>query len=176
MNPLPSPRYTRDPADPDWLNQAVQFHGHLGPWATAGLRAGMAGRRAAGANGYFDLSVTVEGPFAEPPKSCFLDGLQVSTGATLGKRNLQWIAGDEIVVRIRNTKTGAVAEVRPTKKLVELVTSFAPATTGAGMSPDGNRKSADDSLEATARQIARLPEPDVLTVRLDDPMDKERRR
>jgi len=97
MNQLPSPRYEPDASDPAWLSSAAQFHGHLGPWATAGLRAGVAGRRAIEADGYFDLLVVTVGPFVKPPRSCFLDGLQVSTGATLGKWNLKWVNGGELV-------------------------------------------------------------------------------
>ena len=82
---LPKPDCTRDASDPDWLAYAAQFHGHLGPWATAGLRLGVAGRRAVGAEGYFDVNVVVEGPFVKPPRSCLLDGVQVATGATWGK-------------------------------------------------------------------------------------------
>jgi len=89
MGHLPTPHYQPDPSDPPWLVDAVQFHGHLGPWAVAGLRAGTAARQAVQAEGYFDLDVTVEGPLVKPPHSCFLDGVQVSTGATLGKRNLK---------------------------------------------------------------------------------------
>jgi len=182
MCQLPKPHYHPDPSDPDWLRAAVQFHGHLGPWATAGLRAGMAARRAVGAEGYFDVAVTVEGPLVKPPHSCFLDGLQVSTGATLGKRNLTWVKADRIVVRVKNTRTGKVAEVRPTPVLLRLLTSFKPQPrnaeakeadqhdhheqdgngTGVGRSPD------TPSLEAIARQIAAMPQKEVLQVKLVD--------
>ena len=103
---LPQPHYQRLDSDPAWLAYAAQFHGRLGPWATAGTRLGMAGLREVEAQDYFDVRVTCEGPFAKPPQSCFLDGLQVATGATFGKRNLSWVKADEIVVRVKNTKTG----------------------------------------------------------------------
>jgi len=98
---LPKPDYAKDASDPDWLAYAAQFHGHLGPWAAAGLRLGVAGRRAAAAEGYFDVKVVAEGPFVKPPRSCFLDGLQVATGATWGKRNIEWSESDAILVRVR---------------------------------------------------------------------------
>ena len=167
MNQLPKPHYHRDASDPQWLSQAVQFHGHLGPWAAAGLRAGMAGRGAVEAEGYFDLTVVAEGPLVKPPNSCFLDGLQVSTGATMGKRNLEWVKSDKIVVRIKNTRTGKVAEVRPTAALMELLTSFKPrpkaaAAEGADDRQDAGR--AEQSLEAIARKIAAMPEKQILRV------------
>ena len=54
MPQLPKPDYERLDSDPEWLAYAAQFHGHLGPWATAGTRLGMAGVREVGATGYFD--------------------------------------------------------------------------------------------------------------------------
>ena len=154
---LPTPHYERKPGDPDWLAYSTQFHGHLGPWATAGLRVGMAGRHAVGADGYFDIDVTASGPFDKPPKSCFLDGLQVSTGATWGKRNIHWVKQEEIVVQFKNTRSGKVMEIRPTATLMKLVTSFKPGS---------STESRDDrTLEAIARKIAVLPESQVVQLR-----------
>jgi len=169
---LPKPDYRRDASDPDWLVQAVQFHGHLGPWATAGLRAGMCARRAVGAEGYFDLEVTVEGPLVKPPQSCFLDGVQVSTGATWGKRNLKWIEANQIVVRVTNIRTGKVAEVRPTPTLIRLVTSFKPrpkTVAAAEVQGQDEQLSEDRQAETVARQVARLPEKEILDVALPQP-------
>jgi hypothetical protein len=42
---LPTPDYQRQPSDPEWLAQVVQFHGHLGPAVVAGARMGMIGLR-----------------------------------------------------------------------------------------------------------------------------------
>lgn len=165
VSQLPHPRYEPDATDPAWLSYAAQFHGHLGPWATAGLRAGMAGRRAVEADGYFDVLVVAVGPFVKPPQSCFLDGLQVSTGATLGKRNLKWVNADEIVVRFENTKTGKVAEVRLTEKLINLLASIKPAPKATGPARDeGDHGSKHLSLEDIARKIANIPEPELVHI------------
>ncbi|MBN1909766.1 MAG: formylmethanofuran dehydrogenase subunit E family protein [Pirellulales bacterium] len=167
---LPVPHYHPDPADPDWLAKAVQFHGHLGPWATAGIRAGMAGREAVGAFGYFDVDVTVEGPMVKPPHSCFLDGLQVSTGATLGKRNLKWIKAKDVVVRLKNTRTGRTAEVRPTNELMDLLNPIAEGSKDkkekeppaeASQKHDHHH---DHRIEAVARKIAAMPEKKLFSV------------
>ena len=170
MCKLPQPHYHRLDSDPAWLAYAAQFHGHLGPWATAGTRLGMAGRREVGAKGYFDVQVTCEGPFVKPPKSCFLDGLQVATGATLGKRNLSWVKADEIVVRVENSQTGRQAEIRPTAKLLELLSSFKPRPkSGHTKTTDrDNRRDRDHVLEALARKIAAMPDENILTVSRSD--------
>ncbi len=165
MIELPKPHYHRAVSDPEWLVYATQFHGHLGPWAVAGLRAGAAGRLAVEAEGHFDVSVTVEGPFVKTPNSCFLDGLQVATGATLGKRNLQWVPAekiDRIVVRVENTRTGRVAEVRPTDKMVEFLTLPKPATEHDRPEKDH----ADRFVEALARKVAAAPQQEILSVTL----------
>ncbi len=105
-NRLPTPDYHGQSSDPEWLSQVVQFHGHLGPAVVAGARIGMIGLKAAKAKGYFDVEVICEGPLAKPPQACFLDGIQVATGATTGKRTLTWVPGEQLAVRIRNTRTG----------------------------------------------------------------------
>lgn len=155
---LPDPHYDFEPNDPVWLKQAVQFHGHLGPWAAAGVRLGIAARDAAGTKGYFDLEVVVEGPFAQPPKSCFLDGVQVATGATWGKRNIEWKPADQIVVRVRNLRTGQIAEARPSDELIKLATSFKPKPKVSGTADSSTEEERhDEELEALARKIAHLP-------------------
>jgi len=165
---LPRPHYDARRSDPDWLRDAVRFHGHLGPWAIAGCRLGMAARQAVGAHGYFDVEVTVRGPFDRPPRSCFLDGVQVTTGATLGKRNLHWVEAERIAVRMRNTNTGQVVELRPSTALLNVLGSIKPSPAGdhdhdhhagdhdhahhAGAPHDAQR------LETLARRIAAMPD------------------
>jgi formylmethanofuran dehydrogenase subunit E len=162
---LPEPDYRPLASDPAWLAQTVQFHGHLGPTVVAGARLGMAGLRAIGAKGYFDVEVTCQGPLVKPPQSCFLDGLQVATGATLGKRSLHWTEAAKIVVRVTNTQTGKVAEVRPTPLLMELLGSLKPRPKAAATSA-GQSKEDEVALEAIARKIATLPDEKLLSVRM----------
>lgn len=170
---LPDPHYDFEPNDPLWLKQAVQFHGHLGPWAAAGARLAIAARDAAGTKGYFDLEVIVEGPFAQPPKSCFLDGVQVATGATWGKRNIEWKPAEQIIVRVRNLRTGAVAEVRPSDELIKLATSFKPKPkVSASASSSAEDERHDEELEALARKIAHLPDDALGTVTLLKPQEQ----
>ena len=162
---LPEPHYHPQDADPAWLATVVQFHGHLGPAAIAGTRMGMIGLRKVEAKGYFDVEVTCMGPLAKPPQSCFLDGMQVATGATTGKRTLHWVEADRIMVRVKNTRTGKAAELRPTSKLMDILTAFKPQPkigAGAGAKVD------DEQLEALARKIATMPAKDVASVTFVD--------
>jgi formylmethanofuran dehydrogenase subunit E len=164
---LPQPRYVKQDADPAWLQAAVQFHGHLGPSIIAGTRLGMAGVRAVEAKGYFDVEVTCEGPFAKPPQSCFLDGLQVGTGATMGKRNLNYLAAKEIVLRVKNTQNGKTAEIRPSEKLLELLGFL---QNREKISADQQAEKANhqhdemERIEAAARKIAEMPDSELFSV------------
>ena len=159
---LPNPDYHRQPSDPAWLAQVVQLHGHLGPSVVAGARMGMIGLHAVGAKGYFDVEVTCEGPLAQPPQSCFLDGIQAATGATTGKRTLNWMQADKLVVRVKNTQTGKAAELLPTPALLGMLASFKPeakARTGHGPSQQDHER-----LEEIARKISAMPENEVASV------------
>ncbi len=161
---LPTPDYHQQPSDPAWLAPVVQLHGHLGPSVVAGARMGMIGRDAVGAKGYFDVEVTCDGPLAQPPQACFLDGIQAATGATTGKRTLNWVQADNLVVRVRNTQNGKTAELRPTPALMELLASF-KAQPKAGVE-HGPGEQDHERLEAIARKIAVMPDSEVATVTL----------
>ena len=77
---LPEPYSLAVPDDPAWLATVVQVHGHLGPWVVIGARFGMAALKAVDARGYFDVEIACQGPLGRPPRSCFLDGVQVGSG------------------------------------------------------------------------------------------------
>ena len=159
---LPQPDYHRQPSDPEWLAQVVQLHGHLGPSVVMGARMGLMGLRAVEAKGYFDVEVTCEGPFAKPPQACFLDGVQVTTGATMGKRTLASVQAEHIVMRIRNTRTGKTADLRPTPALMQLLGSFKPQ-------PKAGVRHSDEQLEAIARKIAAMPDKEIAAVTVQVP-------
>ena len=85
----------------NFLKEAIKFHGHLGPYLILGLLAGSLGLKKTGAKKYFGLEVKVYGA-NKKPKSCLIDGLQLSTGATYGKGNIQKFAGKDIKIKIHN--------------------------------------------------------------------------
>jgi formylmethanofuran dehydrogenase subunit E len=160
---LPVPHYHPQKSDPAWLKYAVQFHGHLGPMLTFGARMGTAALHAVDAKGYFDVEITCEGPFARPPASCFLDGLQISTGATLGKRNLHWTEKPQIVIRVKNTRTGKTAILRPKKEFLALLPSEKNDKKGK---PADRKKTAGDhhAFDGLARRIATMSEREILLI------------
>ena len=72
----------------DLVERGAEFHGHLGPFLICGLRMGLLALRELDSRGHADLRATVE-TGTTPPLSCLIDGVQVATGCTLGKGNIQ---------------------------------------------------------------------------------------
>jgi len=70
----------------DFLKRAIEFHGHLGPYLVLGLRAGLYANEILGKDP-FKMKAFIETQIS-PPQSCFADGVQFSTGCTLGKGNI----------------------------------------------------------------------------------------
>lgn len=83
------------------LKEAERFHGHLGPWLVLGILMGDFAIRRLKAKKYFGINVKVWGA-DKKPKSCLIDGLQLSTGATYGKGNIQKLNGSEIKMEFYN--------------------------------------------------------------------------
>jgi formylmethanofuran dehydrogenase subunit E len=85
------------------LNQAVNFHGHLGPYLILGVLAGELAIKKLRCKRYFGVMVKVWGA-DKKPKSCLIDGLQLSTGATYGKGNIVKLNGAKIKIEFNNLK------------------------------------------------------------------------
>lgn len=77
------------------LDRAVEFHGHGGPFMVVGLRMGLAALRVLDAEGWFDINSLIRLRW-RPPDSCVIDGIQIATGCTMGKHNIEVIEGDGI--------------------------------------------------------------------------------
>jgi len=93
------------------LRQATRFHGHLGPWLVLGLTAGTYARRKLAASP-FDLNAQVSCP-AGTPYTCFVDGVQFSSGCTMGKGNIVHRRARDC--RVVFTRTGAGYRRKATK-------------------------------------------------------------
>ncbi|MDH5688803.1 MAG: formylmethanofuran dehydrogenase subunit E family protein [Candidatus Bathyarchaeota archaeon] len=78
----------------DLVNDAVKFHGHLGPFLILGLKAGLFANETLGKD-YFETRVIVETEDT-PPCSCVVDGLQFTTGCTMGKGNIELKKGHSL--------------------------------------------------------------------------------
>jgi formylmethanofuran dehydrogenase subunit E len=67
--------------------RCIEFHGHGGPFMVIGLKMGLLALKRLNAFGWFDLKCKVFVNWS-PPDSCVIDGIQVSTGCTMGKNNI----------------------------------------------------------------------------------------
>ena len=61
-----------------------EIHGHLGIYSTIGVKMGLRVKEILEAEGYAEEPTIVSYAGSIPPISCMNDGLQVSTGSTLG--------------------------------------------------------------------------------------------
>ncbi|MBP7216421.1 MAG: formylmethanofuran dehydrogenase subunit E family protein [Candidatus Omnitrophica bacterium] len=100
------------------LKKAVEFHGHLGPYLVLGILAGSLALRKLNCRKHFGILVTVWGA-TQKPKSCLIDGLQLSTGATFGKGNIEKKVARYIRIRCINKKTNEEIVLRLTKEVIK---------------------------------------------------------
>ena len=94
----------------EMLSWAIRFHGHLGPFLVLGLRAGLRAVELFGHNPFkLKAIVTLKKAI---PYTCFLDGIQFSTGCTLGKGNIEVLDGDGITVKFIHERGELTLTVR----------------------------------------------------------------
>jgi len=70
----------------DILAQLEKFHGHLGPYAVIGYKMGTIANKKLGKDPFKKKAEVWTG--TKPPISCIIDGIQISSGCTLGKGNI----------------------------------------------------------------------------------------
>lgn len=101
------------------VSRLMLLHGNVEPLAMAGYRMGEAAMsKVLLKRGSLEAEVVFHGP-AAMPLSAVIDGVQSSTGASLGKLNLKFevTPGNRAWVTVRNKQTGQ-------KATVELLESF----------------------------------------------------
>ncbi len=91
------------------LSRLKDFHGHLGPYVVAGHRMGLAAREALQGRLYCEVHCG-----SRPPLSCLIDGIQFSSGCTMGKGNIA-VAGESEAKALFRERGGASVsiELRP---------------------------------------------------------------
>lgn len=70
------------------------FHGHLGPYIVLGYRIGKYARENF-CDDPFEMKAAVHCA-GVPPQSCLADGVQLGSGCTLGKRNIEIVPSETI--------------------------------------------------------------------------------
>jgi len=91
------------------LEEAETFHSHLGPFLVLGLKAGLLALHELGSKrGDSKLNAQVELPY-RVPISCLLDGVQFSTGCTIGNKRLSFKDSTDLTLTF--VKSGDAAEL-----------------------------------------------------------------
>jgi formylmethanofuran dehydrogenase subunit E len=99
----------------EWSNElyekASEFHGHRGLFVALGLRMGVTALKILDARGWFDIRCMVHLRWC-PPDSCVIDGLQISTGCTMGKHNISVTESDGISAEFESGERRVVVVLR----------------------------------------------------------------
>ncbi len=81
--------------DPEFtVSDLAAFHGHLGPYIVLGYRIGKYVREHF-CDDPFRMKAEVYCA-GTPPQSCLADGVQLGSGCTLGKRNIEIVVSDTV--------------------------------------------------------------------------------
>jgi formylmethanofuran dehydrogenase subunit E len=102
------------------LQHAADFHGHLGPYLVLGLRMGLLAKTILEGDP-FTMRAEIH-TLKRPPYSCIVDGVQLTSGCTLGKGNI-CIREDQKLCGIF-VKDSRKIEIRVTPEIVEILTNL----------------------------------------------------
>ena len=69
------------------LKKIKQFHGHLGPYVIIGYKMGEIANKTLGSDPFSKKAIVWTD--TQPPQLCIIDGVQMSSGCTFGKGNIQ---------------------------------------------------------------------------------------
>lgn len=108
---------------PELLDQSSSRHSHLCPRQVLGVRMGLAGLAVLGVNApitKLNALVIVE------TDSCFADGIEVSTGATIGHRTLRVNDMGKIAATFVDVKSGRAVRISPALDVRERACVYAP--------------------------------------------------
>jgi len=96
----------------EFLDVALEFHGHKCPAMPMGLRAGIAAMKTLGVQRAKDKELVVESETGEGHAAgCFLDGVMVATGATYGKGNVKKLFYNKMAFTLIDTGSGRAIRV-----------------------------------------------------------------
>lgn len=104
----------------DLLLRSIEFHGHLGPYLVLGLKAGLFANKVLGRDPMkTEALIKTE---TTPPQSCFVDGVQFSTGCTFGKRNISLTQGKGLQVTFKKNNKKLTLKLK--KEIIEEINSL----------------------------------------------------
>ena len=128
------------------VSDLAAFHGHLGPYIVLGYRIGRYAKKCF-CSDPFQMKAVV---FCQgtPPQSCLADGVQIGSGCTLGKRNIEISSSDEIIVEFSSCGKRAIIRPKPI--------AFLPQ----------DRQDSDRLIEKLAEEMYALPDSNLFSVEI----------
>jgi len=102
------------------LRRAADFHGHFGPFLVVGVRAGMIALRELQTSKENKSLQAVASLVYSVPYSCILDGIQLSTGCTIGNKRLRFEESPTFSITIEDPGNRKVTVSIPSKAVDEL--------------------------------------------------------
>lgn len=94
------------------IERGIELHGHLGPFLVAGIKMGHLALKELNSKGHNELDVLIE-TGTKPPLSCLIDGIQISTGCTMGKGNIKVIDNKKTRATFNKEEKSIEIELRP---------------------------------------------------------------
>jgi formylmethanofuran dehydrogenase subunit E len=114
------------PSLQDLLQQSSARHSHLCPRQVLGVRMGLAGLAALGLDAPIKKHTAL---IIVETDGCFADGIEVSTGATIGHRSLRVNDFGKIAATFADINSGQAIRVSPTLDARQRAQSYAPNET-----------------------------------------------
>jgi len=102
------------------LRRAVDFHGHFGPFLVVGVRAGIIALRELQTSKENKSLRAVASLAYSVPYSCILDGIQLSTGCTIGNKRLRFEESPTFTIELKDPGNEKVTVSIPPKAVDEL--------------------------------------------------------
>lgn len=134
------------------LKEAAEFHGHLGPFLTIGVRMGLLGLQKMGSRYRTRMTINASLPL-HVPFSCIIDGLQVSTHCTVGNQKLSVQDANAIEARFTTgSKNPAVTITLRKAKLEEMKSQLLEEALPA------------DEVRRLAHVIANIPDDELFSI------------
>lgn len=148
----------------EWLEFGQKFHGHKCPAMPLGLRVGAAAMNALGVDRTGDSALVARLDLGENHcATCFADGIQVITGCTFGKGNIERTHKGKWAVTLIDKKSNRAVRVSPKAEamLANKNTSFFKDYREKGVPPT---QVPDDVVEPLVQKVMSAPDEMLLTV------------
>ncbi|UCE45593.1 MAG: formylmethanofuran dehydrogenase subunit E family protein [Methanobacteriota archaeon] len=128
------------------LRRISDFHGHIGPFVVIGYRMGLVANKLLGVDPFAKTAVAFTG--GKPPRSCLVDGIQLSSGCTLGKGNIDVVDLGEVAALFESKAGDRRVKVTLQAKLLETI-SATPSERLESLARDFYSLSDDDLFEVS---------------------------